>query len=416
VVAPFQEPLFFEEPTLSVAELSAGVGAAVARAFPDEVWVRGEIANLQRPPSGHVYFDLMGDGARLRVNLWSADRRVVNGILRRAGGSVRMSDGTEVRIRVRVTWWPDGGVLALRMLAIDTAYTLGRLEEDRQRLIRTLDAEGLLARQSHLTLAVVPLRIGLVTSDGSAAAADFVRTLEASGHGWNVVLADVRVQGIDAEAAIVAALERFSAGQTVPDVVCVVRGGGARTDLAAFDRESVARAIARCPVPVLTGIGHEIDTTVSDLTAHRRLPTPTACAVFLVERVTAFCDRLAARREQLNGAAIGALDRSERRLERASGRAVTAARHHLRVQESTVSHAARQLQLRPARALDAAKRDIDGVDARVRALDPRRLLARGWSITRTDDGALVRSAATTQPGSRLVTTVADGELRSTVDD
>ena len=129
-----QEPLFSEEPTLSVAELNAGIGTVLSRAFPDEVWVRGEVANLNRPPSGHVYFDLVGDGCALGVTLWASDKQVVNAVLRRAGGAVRMTDGTEVRIRVRVSWYAERGRVSLRMLSIDTAYTLGRLAEARELL------------------------------------------------------------------------------------------------------------------------------------------------------------------------------------------------------------------------------------------------------------------------------------------
>src|SRR3954470_19508643 len=147
-----QEALFSDEPTMSVAELNAGIGTALSRAFPDEVWVRGEIANLNRPASGHVYFDLVGDRCALSVTLWASDKQVVNAVLRRAGGAVRFTDGTEVRIRVRVSWWPDRGRVSLRMLSIDTAYTLGKLAEARELLLPRLAAEGLLERQARLTL------------------------------------------------------------------------------------------------------------------------------------------------------------------------------------------------------------------------------------------------------------------------
>ena len=107
--APVQEALFAEEPTLTVAELNADIGAVLARAFPAEIWVRGEIANLSRPPSGHVYFDLVDGDCSLAVTLWASDRQVVNAVLKRSGGAVRMTDGTEVRIRVRVSWYAKRG-------------------------------------------------------------------------------------------------------------------------------------------------------------------------------------------------------------------------------------------------------------------------------------------------------------------
>jgi exodeoxyribonuclease VII large subunit len=387
-----QEPLFIQEPTMSVAELNAGIGAALSRAFPEEVWVRGEIANLNRPPSGHVYFDLVGDDCALGVTLWASDKQVVNAVLRRAGGAVRMTDGTEVRIRVRVSWYAERGRVSLRMLSIDTAYTLGRLAEAREVLLRTLQAEGLLRRQAGLILPPVPTRVGLVTSDGSAAAHDFLRTLEASGHGWNITVLDTRVQGAAAERSILDAMDAAWVGDPPFDVVCVVRGGGARTDLAVFDREAVARAIATAPVVVWTGIGHEIDTTVADAVAHRNFRTPTACAMALVEQVTRYCDHLAATWDAI----------------------ARAASHHLRTRETVLDDCERRLVSCPGRALDRASRTIDASESRVRSFDPARTLARGWSITHDGQGRLVRSTAAVNVGSELVTTLADGEVRSTL--
>ncbi|HEX4821111.1 MAG TPA: exodeoxyribonuclease VII large subunit [Acidimicrobiales bacterium] len=383
-------PSATEEPTFTVAELNAGIGTVLSRAFPQELWVRGEIANLSRPPSGHVYFDLVDADCALSVTLWASDRQVVNAVLKRAGGAVRMTDGTEVRVRVRVSWYAKRGQVSLRMLSIDTAYTLGRLAEARELLVQRLRLEGLLARQPALTLAPVPLRVGLVTSDASAAAQDFLTTLEASGHRWDVVLADARVQGIDAQASVLRALERLRDAPV--DVVCIVRGGGARTDLAVFDTEPIARAIAVYPIPVLTGIGHEVDTTVADLVAHRRCLTPTACAGALVERVGDWCTRLHDRRRSIARAALRAVDRS------------------------VVDRLARQLARDAPRAIDRATRLVNTLEVRTRAVDPARTLARGWSITRDADGHIVRSTGDVRPGVQLVTTVNDGTLRSTVDD
>src|SRR4051794_28243933 len=170
-----QEALFSDEPTMSVAELNAGIGTVLSRAFPDELWVRGEIANLNRPPSGHVYFDLVGDGCALGVTLWASDKLVVSAVLRRAGGAVRMSDGTEVRIRFRGSWYGERGRVSLQLLSIYPADTLGRLDEAGEVLLPALRAEGLLRGKARLALAAVPLRVGLVTSDSSAAAHDFLR-------------------------------------------------------------------------------------------------------------------------------------------------------------------------------------------------------------------------------------------------
>ena len=428
------------EPTWSVGELAQAIGGLLQGAFPREVWVRGEIHDLSRPQSGHVYFTLVepGDGfdpgASLAVMLSSSRKGAVNRALKRAGGAVRMTDGTDVRIRGRLDWYAPRGQLQLRMTEIDPAYTLGQLEVARAELLAKLQAEGLLRANAALALPLVPLRIGLVTSAGSAAAADFVHEVRRSGFAFELVQVDVRVQGLDAPAELAAGIRDAAAAGV--DVVALVRGGGARTDLRAFDDERVARAIATCPVPVLTGIGHEIDRAVADEVAHRAEKTPTACAQALVAMVAAYAAELhrlwgriaqhAVRAVAVQGGHVeGVAERTERaatagvraaaqRLAGHAERIQLAARSHVRDADARAVDHARRLRHRAPRALAEADRALLALEARVRAHDPARTLARGWSITRRPDGTLVRSPDDVAPGDELHTLVAGGQVRSTV--
>ncbi len=401
-----------DDDTFTVTALNDRIRWALRAAFDSDVWVRGQIVDLQRPNSGHRYFSLSDGSASIPVRLWDSDRQVVNSLLNRSGGAVKMTDGTEIRIRAQVTFWPERGQLALRMLSIDPSYTLGRLAEAREILLAQLKAEGTLERQHRHRLTAVPLRVGLITSAGSAAEADFLRTLHESRFAFEVLVADARVQGPEAEHSVVRALQRLEA--RVPDVICIVRGGGARTDLAAFDLEAVARAIAGSSVPVMTGIGHEIDTSVADLVAFLAHKTPTACAGHLVERVTAFCALVDDRTDAVARAATSAIARSETRTLRAAASVSGGARAHLRSDDRRLERARERLSERPGHLLRAESRTLEAVRARVGALDPAKVLARGWSITRTASGTVLRSAATVAPGEELVTTLSDGELRSTV--
>ncbi|HEY5164863.1 MAG TPA: exodeoxyribonuclease VII large subunit, partial [Acidimicrobiia bacterium] len=283
-------------PTFSVAELNQTISDALGETFPTPVWVRGEVQALHVSRNQHTYFELVEKHERrdqvraaIRVALFRDDRPGVNRALRDAG--LRLSDGVEVRIRARVDFWPPAGRLQLVMTAIDPTFTVGRLAADRDRILRVLAAEGVLRRNAALSLSVVPLRIGLVTSGGSAAYRDFVHELEATGYAFRVAHCDVRVQGAAASRRLVWALRRLA--QEELDVIVVVRGGGARSDLAPFDTEIVARAITEMPVPVLTGIGHETDRTIADDVAHTSVKTPTAAAALLVELVDAYVERLA---------------------------------------------------------------------------------------------------------------------------
>jgi exodeoxyribonuclease VII large subunit len=434
--------LFDPTPTLTVGEINRRLGVVIDRAFGDEVWVQGEISGLSsdRRPDTNLFFDLIEPGpgdrpaARLRVALFSENRRGVNALLKRARG-VRMEDGLDVRIRGTVSFFRRQGSVQLRMTAIDPEHTLGRMAASRDRVLAALVAEGLVDKNRSLTLSQVPRRVGLVTSTGSAACQDFLHELETSGLAWSVRLVDARVQGRDAESTVARGLRAAAHGV---DVVALVRGGGARTDLAAFDSDAIARAIAAMEVPVLTGLGHEVDRSIADEVAHTAHKTPTAAAAFLVERcrdwlgrgenawqaVANAADRsmvhadrsLADRAGVARRLVVASLDRADSRLATIARTTVADARTGLRRADTSRSRATGVLTAVAPRVLKAAERAIDGQARAVAALDPQRVLGRGFSITRAADGTIVRRPGDVEPGQRLHTTVAEGELLSRVEE
>ncbi|MBW3611120.1 MAG: exodeoxyribonuclease VII large subunit [Actinobacteria bacterium] len=459
-----QRSLFVEEVperTYGVGELAAGITRAVSAAFPAEIWVRGELSGLKPAnASGHVYFSLSerssrrGPTSTIGVALFRTDRLKVERFLRDWPGFA-LADGIEVRIRGRVQY--AYGRISVVMSAVDPVHTLGRLAADRDRVLRALAADGLLEANGRLALPAMPLRVGLVTSAGSAACEDVLAELRASGFGFRVALADARVQGIGAEASLLRALRALSRRRV--DVMVVVRGGGARTDLAAFDGERLARAVAAMSVPVVSGVGHEIDTSVVDEVAHTACKTPTACAAELVERVLAalrraetawasVADRSASalagadhdlrrRADLVAGRASGALGGASGRLEGQAGRLSARARSGVTSAAARLESAGHRLdpgrlhgrltdaeralvaagarsQRAAARAAATAEATLDVAGARVAAADPARALARGWSLTRRLDGRLVRRADELAPGEAVVTTFAHGRATSTV--
>ena len=452
-----------EVPTFSVGELNALVRDALRHTFPVEVWVRGEVQNLSRSGAGHTYFAVVekagrGDRvqARLDVALFRDDRRAVDRALAEVPGA-ELGNDVEVRIRGRVTVYPPTGRYQLVMTGIDPVFTVGGIAANRDRVLRALSAEGLLDANSQHTLAPVPLRIGLVTSAGSAAYHDFVHELERSGYAWQVVVVDVRVQGAAAARRIKWALGELA--QLDVDAVVLARGGGSRADLASFDTELVARAIAGMPVPVITGVGHEIDRSVADEVAHTACKTPTACAQTLVQRVRDFVDglddashrvsaqarrRMAVATRELDDAtrraarsAPAVMVRERARLDRAHGRVDELARRRtaeVAVQLDACARRVAELGRRTTRAgaqtLDARERSmvtaanhrlrvaatrIDSSEAVVRALDPRRVLERGYSITRDGDGRVVKQATASLAGAIVETELATGRITSRVE-
>jgi exodeoxyribonuclease VII large subunit len=410
-----------DDPTLTVGQLCRRIEDTVAGAFPDEVWVQGAISGLNRSANGHVYFDLVdpsdevgtSSGATLPVALFASSRTLVNRILRKAGG-IRMHDGIEIRIRGRVAYYPPQGRVQLIMSLIDPQFTLGQMVAARAALLERLRADGLLERNRLLELPALPLRVALVTSGASAAFHDFTHELHASGHPFRITLLDSRVQGIEAVPSLAEAIE--AAGRLAVDVVVVARGGGSRTDLVAFDHERVAVAVARCPHPVVVGVGHEIDRSVTDEVAHTSAKTPTACARVLIEAVDRFRARLDGATGRLGGLARLHLSSAQDRLVGNGDRLARAARWTVERQERELTHAGRLLVRTPDRVLERGRDRLDTSSARLGALDPVVALRRGWTITRTADGRLVRSVGDVTDGTELRTTTMDGMIASRVVD
>ena len=466
--APPDAPTLWDddEPTWSVPDLGEAIGLALRRSFPDELWVRGEIRNLNRGRTGMVWFDLVEPApgadssrppvARLSVVMFDAARRRVNSRLQQAGGGVRMTDGTEVRIKGRVDWYTPGGRLQVQMTDIDPAFTLGRLAADRDRLLRLLDAEGLLGRQAALARPLVPLRVGLVTAGGSAAEHDVMDELRRSGLGFRVVRADARVQGAPRPGRWPGACGRSRPGASTSCCWCGAAAppptwppstarsspgrspGSTRRCSPASATTSTARWPTRWRTPPTrrpppaprrwwpTCWRSRVGWARRGRAWRRRprggwRPSPTGCgAAGGTWRSppgagwSAPSGRWRWPAPRVRRSAGGALARSSVALERTVGRVESSSRAHLRSHEAAVAVASARLVARAPRAVGVAERDLDRIAGQVRVLDPARTLARGWSITRDASGAVVRSPAAVAPGDVLSTTLASGSVQSVV--
>lgn len=405
---------------LTVGRLGELLKEGLSALFPGDLWVEGQVSGFHDARSGHAYFDLVEPSdepgravaAKLSVALFKQARGRVDRTLSEAGG-LALSNDMQVRIRARIDFYPPSGRLQLIMQGIDPGFTLGRLAAERERLLHALADEGLLRANRANPIPVPPLRVGLVTSVGSAAHADFNEELSCSGFPFTILERDARVQGEGSAIDLAEALHMVATHR--PDVIALVRGGGSATDLAAFDAEVLARTIATLDVAVVTGIGHEVDRAVADEVAHTAFKTPTACAAAIVGQVTAFADAFADLQESIAQRAGASTARAADLLDDLAHRTATSATAVLDRRTDRLDDLVGRLRRSPTATLERQVERLAGITDNLRALDPARILARGWSITRLADGTLVRSVTDTATGDTLVTHVAGGTVTSTVD-
>jgi len=424
-------------PTYTVGELAEAINDALRRGFSDGVWVRGEISGWS-DRGQHAYFTLVDDDgtkAAVNVQFFANARMRLRPMLQKH--RLRLADGMKVRVFGYLDYYAPNGRIGLKMTGIDPKYTLGDIAQTRDEVIRRLVADGLLDANKRRPLSPIPLRVGVVTSVGTAAWHDFHDELQRSALGFSLTVIDTRVQGEFAEEMVAAAIVTLSRRIDL-DAVVVIRGGGARNELAVFDAERIARAIASSPVPVLTGLGHEVDRSVADEVAHTSLKTPTACAGELIARAArysaeaevTFASILRESGHALN-VATNELSETAHRIARRTHAAVERADERLGMRVDTLARTApaslaradqrlvdrhQRIVARAETVIERSTGRLDVLAARVAALDPAVQLARGWSITRDAAGRVVRSVDDLELDDVVTIAVADGLITSTVTD
>ena len=409
-----------------ISELTRRIKGTLEGAF-GSVWVEGEISNLRRPASGHAYFTLKDETSQLRAVMF-------RGAL--AGVALPLKDGMRVRGFGQITVYEASGDYQILLKRIELAGE-GELMLRLEALKKKLAAEGLFDAARKKPLPALPQHVGVVTSPTGAAIRDILQVLDRRFANLHVLLAPVRVQGAGAAEEIAAAIDLLNARGGL-DVLIVGRGGGSLEDLWCFNEEAVVRAIARSRIPVISAVGHEIDWTLSDFAADVRAPTPSAAAEMVVkgkdelERRVADLRRrmgLGARaatanwRHRLDRAARtpGLLDplqqvqRGQQRVDFLAVRLQNALAGLPQLVRQRTETAARRMELAVRGRVEENRRALKHAEAQLRMLNPKGVLARGYSLTRLRGGNILRSTAEAPPGTRLETEFADGAVLSTVD-
>ena len=446
--------LRFDEPRPSrriwpVRELVAQVRELVEQEYGD-IWVEGEISNYRPAPSGHVYFTLKDADAQLPIVLFR--RQAV--LLR-----FRPEDGLHVLVRGRVSVYEQRGQMQLVAETMEPVGA-GSLQLAFEQLKERLRLEGLFDADRKKPLPMFPRTVGIVTSPTGAVIRDFLNIVGRRHSGLNVLLSPVSVQGESAPAEIEAALAELNATNLV-DLIVLARGGGSLEDLAAFNSEQVARAIASSRLPVVSAVGHETDFTIADFAADLRAPTPSAAAELITEAQHKIAEHLATQSHRLERATRFQLLQARQRLtylpisraesrvtallyrlsqrlddaaERMDAEVVNQLRRSLNLvaelAASVLHHDPRQ-QLAHAREhladfrarldrslerlIESSASRLGSLDARLHSLSPLAVLDRGYALVLSSEGELIRSTAQIGPSNQLTTRLADGSFLSRVE-
>ncbi len=371
-----------------------------------DVWVAGEISNLSRPASGHIYFTLKDAGASLRCVLWKTDAARIK---------LALQDGFAVEAHGRITVYEPAGQYQLIADLIRPTGE-GALYQEFLRLKAVLEAEGLFDPKRKRPIPELPRRIGIVTSPSGAALRDMLNTLRRRYPLTEVILAPSPVQGVDAPPALAAGLRGLNR-LARPDVILLARGGGSIEDLWAFNDERVVRAVAESEAPVISGVGHETDFTLCDFAADLRAPTPTAAAELATPiTLVDLSASLANTQSRIANAMVSLLNQNhievsnlETRLRYFSpARRIQTDRQRL---DDLARRALTGLVHRAA--LESAR--LKGLARRLEALSPLAVLERGYAlVTRAADGGLVTRVAQARAGAALRVRVSDGQFGVTV--
>jgi exodeoxyribonuclease VII large subunit len=386
---------------LSVTELLRSVRDTLERRFP-LAWVRGELSNLSRAPSGHCYFTLKDGAAQVDCVMFRS---------RSAALDWEPRDGMQVEVRALPTLYEPRGRFQLNVEAMRRAG-LGPLYERFLRLKEKLGAEGLFDPAVKREPPAFPRTIGIVTSLAAAALRDVLATLARRNPAIDVIVYPAPVQGEGAAARIASMLARANR-RAECDVLLLVRGGGSIEDLWQFNEEAVARAIRASHIPVVVGVGHETDFTIADFAADRRAPTPTAAAELVSPSRAALAGRVADCVRGLNREidrkfryAAQALDSLARRLVHPAAR--------LRSYQQLMIQLSARLAFAFSHRVHRCQAHLAQLGATLVSLDPTAVLQRGYSITYSASGEVIRNSARVHQGERITTQLSQGRIESEV--
>jgi exodeoxyribonuclease VII large subunit len=448
----------------SLLEISSGIRQAVSKAFPDYYWVKAEIARLNfYPKSGHCYPDLVEKQngmvkAQLRANIWAGNYNEIQRKFKAVTGEP-LKDGLKILFLAKVNYHEHYG-LALNIVDVEPSFTLGEMAREKQLTIYRLKQEGLLDENKKRHMPLVPKRIAVISVETSKGYSDFMNVLENNPwhYRFSVSLFPALLQGDGAVPSIGGQLQRIATQRSDFDVVAIIRGGGGDVGLNAYDNYSLAKAVAVCPLPVITGIGHSTNQTVVQMVAFANKITPTEAAHFLLQQFHHFSERLENAENTLVREVLGKIDDEKQHFARLSKmfqvhtrnlfdrqktqwgylmkRIEQSGQRVLTRSEERLSQSVRNLQQQPERLwkfetqklanirqlmdirlrqqISQAKDKLLLLESKVELMRPEKILKKGYSISLVE-GKPVTLSSEVKPGQKMITRLYKGEIESVIE-
>ena len=383
-------------PHITLAQLQGRISIALAEALPLPVWVCAEVADIKINASGHCYIELIEKNektgateAQARATIWRSQVMSTVGRFERETGQ-RLAKGMKILFRATVQHHAVYG-MSLQIQQIDALHTIGDMERRKQLCIEQLQKEGVWEQNRSLPMPLVAQRVAVISSATAAGYQDFMKELGRSAYRIETELFEATMQGERCDESIVAALYAIAERKEEFDAVAIIRGGGSTSDLECYNSYLLAFAVTQFPLPVLTGIGHDKDTSVTDMVAHTMLKTPTAVAAWLNQRATDF---------------DGALEYCAISLRDICRQATHSAALRLEQFSAEVRHLAE-------RALQSEQQKLDGIAAVVANFAPERIFRLGYAIARKEGKAL-QSVEDVIIGDTINISLANGEIESKI--
>lgn len=405
---------------LSLYDLNALVRRSVEQCLPDEFWVQAELSDVRTNATGHCYLEFVQKDprsnilvAKARGTVWANVFRLLKPYFEETTGQAFVS-GIKVLVQVTISFHELYGY-SLTVQDIDPTYTLGDMARHRREILKQLEEEGVLTLNKELDMPRLPQRIAVISSPTAAGYGDFCHQLENNSRDFffYTELFPALMQGDRVEESVLSALDRVNARLFEFDVVVIIRGGGATSDLSGFDTYLLAAACAQFPLPIITGIGHERDDTVLDSVAHTRVKTPTAAAEFLIDLMNDAADELEMLASRLHEGVGNLLLREQRKLSVYKNRIPSVVYQRISGAKMALLTVRKDVAQAVTSSLSRHRHRLELLQQRLADASPEKLLARGYSIT-LKDGKVVKDVDALEEGDEIITRLHQGKLTSIV--